>query len=237
MKMKQFRSILAVAVVATSITTSLLPAQAIPLDEVLDSAGKSFVRGLFGLPAERQQAPQSAGFNDRSPQPPMAPANPVSQQNNNPYQSSSPQPSSPRQQPNSQVLRANCISANGNNPENIDRDSPESSISVGRRLVRVFRKALILSDNSSSYERTCRILSHPASEKLSVAFAIPDNSNLTRARVSIYVGGQEKARGMIFAGQARKYTVDLSGAHSYAIVVKPLDGGDYIYPLPVAQPR
>jgi hypothetical protein len=68
MNMKQFRSILAVAVVATSITTSLLPAQAIPLNDILDSAGKSFVRSLFGLPPERKETPQPAEVNNDTPQ-------------------------------------------------------------------------------------------------------------------------------------------------------------------------
>jgi hypothetical protein len=59
MKMKQFRSILAVAAVAASITTSLSPAQAIPLSEILDSVGKSILRGVFNLPADRQESTQS----------------------------------------------------------------------------------------------------------------------------------------------------------------------------------
>ncbi len=136
MKIKQFRSILAVAVVSVSITASLSPAQAIPLDGVLDSAGKSFVRGMFGLPAEQQETPQSGGFNNNTQQSPTT----------------------------------------------------------------------------------------------------PTNSRLVSARVSIYVDGREKASGILAVGQARAFTVDIAGANSYAVVVKPLDGDGYIYLVPVKAP-
>jgi hypothetical protein len=125
MKTNQFRSILAVAVVAASITASLLPAQAIPLDEVLDSAGKAFVRGMFNIPAERQESQQAGGFSNETPQPQATPANPVAQQNSfNPNQSSTvPQPNTSPQQPIVQRLRARCVKVNGLDLESISRDS------------------------------------------------------------------------------------------------------------------
>jgi hypothetical protein len=240
MKIKQFRSILAVAIVAASITTSLLPAQAIPLDGILDSAGKSFVRGMFGLPPEQQETPQSGGFNNDKPQPQTTPANPVPQQNSfnpNPNQSlpAPQQPSTNPQQQNIQTLASTCISANGNYPEVINRDSLDSTISVGRRPFRVFRRFNLLGYNAS-FQGTCRILRHPSSEKVRVGFGIPDNSNLGSARVSIYVDGQEKASGVLVTGQARAFTADIAGASSYAVVVKPLNGDGYIYSIPVKAP-
>ena len=238
--MKQFRSILALAVIAASATASISPAQAIPLDEVLDSAGKSFVRGMFGISGERQESSQSGGFNNDKPQTQATPANPVPQQNNysNPNQSASQQPSSPGQQQNSQRPAIKCISANGNNADNIDRDSPESTISVGRRLIRVSSRANIEVGyyGGRSFEKTCRILRHPSSEKINIGVAIADNSSLASARVSIYVAGQEKISGVLYAGQARVITIDVSGAESFAVVLKPLEGGGYIYPLTVRQP-
>jgi hypothetical protein len=49
------------AVAAVVVPTVLLQAQssqAIPLDGILDSAGKAFVRGLFNLPPEQPEAPK-----------------------------------------------------------------------------------------------------------------------------------------------------------------------------------
>jgi hypothetical protein len=239
MKMEQFRSILTAAIVAASITTIILPAQAIPLDGVLDSAGKAFVRGMFGLPAEQQETPQSGGFNNDKPQPQTTPTNPVPQQNSfNPNQSSPApqQPSTNPQQQNIQTLASNCIYANGNYLEIISRDSLDSNISVGRRPLRAVRKANLSSYGGTSFEGTCRILRHPSSEKIRAGFAIPDNSRLVSARVNIYVDGREKASGILTVGQARAFTVDIAGANSYAVVVKPLDGDGYIYLVPVKAP-
>jgi hypothetical protein len=58
--MKIFRLIIAVATVVASITISHSPAQAIPLNEILDSVGKAALRGIFGLPPDRQEPPQSS---------------------------------------------------------------------------------------------------------------------------------------------------------------------------------
>jgi hypothetical protein len=240
MKIKQFRAILAVATVVTSIAASSLPAQAFTWDDLWNAVKKSGESSNQSNQSpesngSNNQAQQSGGFNNDTQQQPTAPTNPVPPQNN-PYQSTPSQTNSPAQQPNIQRLAINCISANGTDFESIDRDSPESNISVGRRPLRVSRKFNLYAWGNGSLERTCRILRHPSSEKVRVAYAIPDNSSLIRARVSIYVNGQEKTSGILVVGQARAFTADIAGASSYAVVVKPLDGSGYIYPIAVPAP-
>lgn len=60
--MNKFRSILAVAIVATSITASVLPAQAFTLDELWGAVKKGLERA-YQAPAE-----QPVGSNNESPQ-------------------------------------------------------------------------------------------------------------------------------------------------------------------------
>jgi hypothetical protein len=216
MKMKQFRAILAVATVAISTIASLLPAQAIPLDGVLASAGKSFVTG-FGLPAQRvvvsQAAPQQNDYSELS----------------------SPTIRKVIQRiATGRALEQNCVKANGADIRAID-DS-ESMVSVGRAAVKVYGKVVIYT--GEPYGETCSIQVHPSSEKVALAFAIPDNSTLYNVRVSIYVDGQERINRIMSRGQARKYIIDVTGANSYAYTLEPLDriNGDIYFPH-VSQPR
>jgi hypothetical protein len=243
MKMKQFRSILAVATVATSITASSLPSQAFTWDELWGFLN----RGSDNAPSSpssppqsngaSNEAPQSGGFGNEAPQQAIPASNPAPQQNNfNPYTTAPQQPSIPAQQPNIQKLAFSCISANGNDYEVINRDSPDSNISVGRRPFRVVRKVNV-SSYGTNFEKTCRILRRLSSEKVRVGYAIPDNSTLVSVRVSIYVDGQEKTSGILSVGQARAFTADVAGASSYAIVIKPLDGYGYVYSVGVKQPQ
>jgi hypothetical protein len=232
--MKRFLLILAMATMATPIILISTPVQAFTWDDLW----RAVKRGYDNAPSlnssqqsfgsDNNESPQSGGFNNDAQQPQSSPINAAPQQNS----SNSNQSIQPNR-PNSQGLRFKCINANGNNPEKIDRDSSDSNISVGRKLLRVVAKSYIGRDSS---ERTCRILQHPSSGKMRAAFAIADNSNLTRARVTIFVDGQEKMSRVLLAGQARQYTFDISGANSFAIVIKSLDGGDYVYALPVRQP-
>jgi hypothetical protein len=236
MKIKQFRSILGIATVAISIAASIAPAQAFTWDDLWQSVKRGYENAPSSNPPQQSsgsnESPQAGGFNNDAPQQATPVSNPTSQQNNfNPYTAAP-------QQPNIQRLGAmNCISANGNDFENIDRDSPESNISVGRRPFRVLKKANLGSWGTTSFERTCRILRHPSSEKVRVGYAIPDNSTLIRARVSIYVNGQEKTSEILTVGQAKAFTADIAGASSYAVVVKPLEGYGYIYPIAVKIPQ
>jgi hypothetical protein len=229
MRIKQFRSILAIATVAISIAASVVPAQAFTWDDLWQSVKRGYENSPSSNSPQQSsgsnEAPQSGRFNNDTPQQATPAYNPASQQNNfNPYTTAAPQQSI------RQSLKENCISANGNYAEIIDRDSPESNISVGRKLIPVRYKY------SGSFETTCSILRHPSSGKVSLGYAIPDNSNLIRARVSIYVNGQEKTSGILAVGQAKAFTANIAGAGSYAVVVKPLDGYGYIYPIVVKAP-
>jgi hypothetical protein len=220
--MKKFRSTLAIATVATSITASCLPSQAVTWDEIWGAIKEGYEKVTQPPP------PQPKGSNNEAQQQPASADSPTPQQNNY-FEQSSTAP-----QPASQGIAVKCISANGRELERIDRDSPESNISVGRRVVLVDVKANLFF--GSSYEKTCKILRHPASEKVRVGYAIPDNSTLTSARVIIYVSGQEKISKVVSVGQTSASTFDISGADSYAVVVQPIDGSGYIYPLQVKQP-
>jgi hypothetical protein len=242
MKMNQFRSILAVATVAISITASSLPSQAFTLEELwgfLNRGSESTQQSPSSPPnGASNEAPQPGGFNNDTPSQPTPVSSPASQQNNsNTYTSAPPQTNSPAQQPSTQRLAAKCMSANGQYPEIISRDSPDSNISVGRRPFKVFQKVNLSSYGSGiSFEGTCRILKHPSSGKVRLGFGIPDNSSLVSARVSIYVDGQEKASSVVAVGQARALTADIAGASSYAIVVRSLNGEGYLYSIPVKAP-
>jgi hypothetical protein len=242
MKIKQFRSILAIAVVAASVTASVSPAQAFTWDDLWNAVKRGYENAPSSNSPQQSngggnETPQSGGFNNETPQPQTAPANPVPQQSNfNPSQSSTvPQPTSP-QQPIVQRLRARCVKVNGLDFEAIGRDSSESMISVGRRAVRVSSKFYI-SDNNP-HERTCTILSRPASEKVGLVFAIPDNSSIENVRVSIFVGGREKISRIMSRGQLQNFTFDISGANSYATVIQPLNSSaGYMNFIPSRQPE
>lgn len=216
MKMNQFRSILAVATVAISTIASLLPAQAIPLDGVLDSAGTSFARG-FGLPDQgvlvSQAAPPQYDYSELSSPMIRKVVHRIAI---------------------GHALEQNCVKANGADIRSID-DS-ESMVSVGRAAVKVYGKVVIYT--GEPYGETCLIQVHPSSEKVALAFAIPDNSTLYNVRVSVYVDGQERINRIMSRGQARKYIIDVTGASSYAYTLEPLDriNGDIYFPH-VSQPR
>ena len=248
MKTKKFRSILALAVVTASVATSLSPAQAFTLDDLVNAVK----RGYESTPSSNSsqqpsnnESPQAGGFNNDTPQPQTTPP-----QNNNsgsssptPRQNNYSAPSSPNPQPTevSYTLLARCVKVNGSDTTRIGQYDSDSMISVGKRAARAFAKIQV-SDYSPA-QRTCAIMRHPTSEKLISAFAIPDNSTLANVRVSISVDGQERINKIIGRGQARKYTVDLTGANSYAITLQPINfnSGDSlygdVYMLPVRQPN
>jgi hypothetical protein len=109
-------------------------------------------------------------------------------------------------------------------------------ISVGRRAVRVNTKFYI--SESNPHERTCTILSHPASEKVRLAFAIPDNSSVENVRVSIFVDGREKISRILSRGQLQIFTFDVSGSSSYATAIQPLNSSSgYMNFIAVRQPE
>ena len=133
-------------------------------------------------------------------------------------------------------MRTSCVRASGYDISGIGPDDSDSIVSVGQRAVKVNGKATI--SNNTPLQLTCAITGHPTSEKVALAFAIPDNSGLGDVRVSVYIDGQERISKIMSRGQARRYVFDVTGASSYAYILQPLNNGygDIYFPI-VAQPR
>ncbi len=233
--MNKFRSILAIATVATSITASVLPAQAVTWEELWGAVKQGYERS-----SQSSQPQPSSGANNEAPtqsaptQSAPAQSAPAPQQSNYSQQSSTaPQTDSPPPQI-VQRLKTNCVKVNGHDPERIERNSAESMISVGRRALPGFLKVRV--SDSYPYETTCRIVTHSASDRVRIAYALADNSELEQVSISIYVSGQEKVRRIMSRGQISDIAFNTSGANSYAVVIKSLDGRNgYIHRLPVRQ--
>ena len=223
MKIKQFRSILALAVVVASVTSSISPAQAFTWDELWNAVK----RGYENAPSSNSS--QQPGGSDESPQ--------AAPEQNNYSEPSSPTPPQRRRviRRAGRPVQVNCVKANGPDIRAIGRDDSESTVSVGRNAIKVYGKVDIYT--GSPYGETCSIQVHPSSEKVALAFAIPDNSSLYNVRVSVYVDGQERISKIMSRGQARKYTIDVTGANSYAYTLEPLDriNGDIYFPH-ISQP-
>jgi hypothetical protein len=216
MKMKQFRSILAVAVVAASITASISPAQAFTWEELWGAVKTGVQKGFQDAAqssaekyndSNNSDAPQAGGSNNETPETTI-----TSQQNND--SESSPAP----------VF--NCTLANGNGFYKT-QGADDSIVSVGRSAMKTYERVEIYPNNP--HGSTCAIEAHPADEKIGFAFAIPDNSNLDRVRVTIYVDGQPRINKIISRGRVGKYTVDSKGANSYAFTLETLSGNGTIY--------
>jgi hypothetical protein len=243
MKFKRFRSILAITTVIASVTINSLPSQAFTWDDFFNAVNAIDTMRKKPSSSNPSSQPNNGGINNE-PQPGFGDSQPNSstpQQpgglgNDLPPNQSVPQQPNPTQQPNNQ--RIACINAIGtNNVERIDRSSTESSISIGGRNRRVALRISLMP--GYSHEIICKVLRHPASERVRFGLAIADNSNLTRALVGVSLAGQNgvKRQGKaLLAGQARLMTINTSGVESFSIVLRPLDGGGgYIYPLPVPQ--
>jgi hypothetical protein len=199
MKIKRFRSILAVAVVVASITTSLSPAQAFTWED----AWNAIKRGYENAPSSN--SPQQS--NNETPQ-----ADP--QTNNNNIESSS-------------IPSFKCVKVDGEGSYAIGQDESESTVSVGRNALKVWGKVYI--SPRTPYGETCSVEVHPSDEKIRLAFAIPDNSNLDNMRISIYVDGQQRISKIISRSQVGRYTIDITGANSYAYTLQPLNGDGRVY--------
>jgi hypothetical protein len=208
MKMNQFRAILAVAVVAASITTNLSPAQAFTWDDVWNTVKQAVSSD------SPQQQPSSV---NEAPQPDPAPQNNFAESSFPSAQSST----------IASALQLSCVKANGDDATGIGRDDSDAMISVGRNAIKVHGKVYISPENP--HGGTCEIQGHPSSEKVALGYAIPDNSALENVRVSIYVDGQERISKIISRGQFRRYVFDITGASSYAYVLQPLDSIGEIY--------
>jgi hypothetical protein len=213
MKTKQFRSILALAVVAASITTNLSPAQAFTWDELWGAVKTGVEKGFNN--AAQSAAEQSNGSSQAAPE-----------QNNYSEQSSSaPQQNNDSAQ-SSPTPIINCVTASGRTAYNTEGRS-DSIVSVGRRAMKAH--ATVYIHPREPHTNTCSIDVHPSDEKFGLAFAIPDNSDLSNVRVTVYVDGQERISKIISRGQVGRYTIDVTGANSYAYTLQPLNDSGDIY--------
>ena len=235
MKIKQFRLILALAVVTASLTTSLSPAQAFTWED----AWNAIKRGYENAPSQQQsnnETPQTGGFSNDTPQPQITPQPQTTPQQNN-YSAPSPPPRQPRRAFRS--LQTSCVKASGSDITGIGRDDSDSIVSVGQRAVSVSAKTRIYAN--TPLQMTCAITRHPTDEKVRLALAIPDNSGLETVRVSIYVDGQEKFSKIMSRGQVRQKDIDITGASSYAYILQPIGvnlyGDNSIYFPSIRQPR
>ena len=217
MKIKQFRSILALAVVTASVTASLSPAQAFTWDDAWNAVKRGYENTPSSNSPQQQsnnETPQTSGFNNDTPQPQ------TTRQQNNDSAPSAPTPS-PRRVFRS--LRTSCVLMAGNNVSAIGQDNSYPIVSVGQRFIQVTSRLWIT--NQNPHQTTCAITVHPTSEKVALGFAIPDGSTLGDVKVSIYVDGQVRIGTIMNRGQVRRYIFDVTGASSYAYTLEPLSNG------------
>lgn len=200
MKMNQLRSILAVAVVAASVTASVSPAQAFTWDDLWNAVKRGYENAPSSNPSQ-----ESSGSNE---------ATQVDPQKNN-YAESSPTP----------II--NCVKANGRDSYNLGQDDTNSIVSVGRSAMKAYSSISIYP--GSPHGTTCSIDVHPSDEKVAYAFAIPDNSGINNMRFTIYVDGQQKISKIISRGQVGRYMIDTTGANSYAFTLEALNGSGDVY--------
>ena len=213
MKTKQFRSILALAVVTASVATSLSPAQAFTWEDVWNTVRY----GVEGVPA---------------PKSPQTPDNSSDGQFDNSGEIQQPDPQKNKYTESSQTPANKCVNANTDRfIKGIGQDDTESMVSVGRKPVNVVGKLNFNSFGfeSQPYEVTCSIEVHPADEKFRVSLTIPDNSELYSARVTLYVDGQEQISKIITRGQVGRYTIDITGANSFAYRIQRVNSDGNIY--------
>jgi hypothetical protein len=241
MKIKRFRSILAITTVIASVTINSLPSQAFTWDDFFNAVNAIDTMRKKPSSSNPSSQPSNGGLNNE-PQPGFGDSQPNSSTPQQPGGLGNDlppvpqQPNIPTRRPNSQQIA--CINAIGtNNAERIDRNSTESSVLIGGINRRVALRISLMP--GYSHEIICKVLRHPASERVYFGLAIADNSNLTRALVGVSLAGQNgvKRQGKaLLAGQARLMTINTSGVESFSIILRPLDGGGgYIYPLPVPQ--
>jgi hypothetical protein len=220
MKMKQSRSILAVAVVAASITASISPAQAFTWEELWGAVKTGVQKGFQD--AAQSAAEQSNGSSQAAPE--SESSNSGSQQGNYTEQSS------PAPQESTGQLEVKCIKSQGNDDYSIGEGNSNSMISVGQRAVKVYASAMIYANSSESiHGKTCQIESHPSDGKVSFSLAIPDVSDLYKVRVFTYVDGQQRSTIMMRPGQNRTLSFDVKGASSYAFQIQAVEGSGAVY--------
>jgi hypothetical protein len=223
MKIRQFRSILALAAVTASFTISLAPSQAFTLDDLLNVVKQgiqSTPSSGFSQQQSSSETQQAGGFNNDAPQPQIPQPQTTQPQETSPPQNRYPSPSS--SSPRSIALQSRCTTVSG--PDwfsGVGRDDPDAMISVGQRALRA---TSLLKTEIYSYsphiQQTCAITRHPTSETIGLIVVIPDDSTINSVRISLFVDGEEKISRTVARGQAKVYPINIAGANSYAYTMK-----------------
>lgn len=119
-----------------------------------------------------------------------------------------------------------CQLMYGNQAEKFD-----NLITIGKRTEEPRSRFGIASSTPRSI--TCKIIKNPGELKL--AYGLPDNSNLIRVSVKIYVDGELRKTLDFGRGEAISESIDIMGASGYTIdykVILPKNESGYIYMLP-----
>lgn len=127
-----------------------------------------------------------------------------------PSPSLSPSPSSVPPTPTATTTEVKCedVSRNGNNDYDYD-----NLISVAKRTEQPSSYFQLSASRSKSF--ACKIINNSGEIKL--AYGLPDNSNLTRVSVKIYVDGNLRKDLVFGRGQAIRESLDIKGASGYTI--------------------
>ncbi len=107
----------------------------------------------------------------------------------------------------------------------------DNLITIGKRTEEPIGRSYISSSSPKSF--TCKIINNPGEIKL--AYGLPDNSNLIRVSVKIYVDGELRKTLDFGRGEAIRESIDITGASGYTIdskVILPKNEYGYIYLLP-----
>lgn len=141
-------------------------------------------------------------------------------------------PAAPPQPTTRTTQDLKCQLMYGRKAENYD-----NLITIGKRTEEPTSRFYI--HYSSPRSITCKIINNPGELKL--AYGLPDNSNLIRVSVKIYVDGELRKTLDFGRGEAIRDSIDITGASGYTIdykVILPKDssfvvgGSYYIYVLP-----
>ncbi|MEG4912437.1 hypothetical protein [Microcoleus sp. B7-D4] len=147
----------------------------------------------------------------KSGQPIIEASSPTSQSPSSlPSPSSSSSPSSVPPTPTATTTEVKCedVSRNGNNDYDYD-----NLISVAKRTEQPSSYFQLSASRPKSF--ACKIINNSGEIKL--AYGLPDNSNLTRVSVKIYVDGIIRKDLVFGRGQAIRESLDIKGASGYTI--------------------
>lgn len=184
----------------------------------------------FTINLENEQSTTRTIRFSKSGQPIIEGLPPISPPSPPPSSSPSSPPSPPRSSPPSSPLatttEVQCQDLNGEPTYDYDR-----LISVGKRTEQPSSSFKIWGTQPKSF--TCKIIKNSGEVKL--AYGLPDNSELNRVSVKMYVDGVLKKNLELGRGQAIRESLNITGASGYTIdfevVPKNSTFSDYVYNL------